>query len=657
MDARMIREYLKDYILLTDGAMGTYFDETVQGEYLCSEEANLFAPERISEIHRAYIDAGASLIRSNTFAANRRTWEAVRSKYGMQWAGGSFSDFVQAGYTIARMAVEEAAERGRVVFAAADIGPVYEESESEKPEIHRQYYEIADIFLAAGADIFVLETFPDEKDVLALAKYIRDRCPGAFIIGQFSFVPTGYGRTGAHYRTVLSRAADSGLLDGVGLNCGIGAAHMEKFLRDWLTIYHMPEQVALTALPNCGYPQIVRGHAVYSDSVPYFGAKAADLAALGVRILGGCCGTSPAYIKEIADHLSSGRGQKGRKEPVRIDPAVKRAGIYQTVSVEQRQESHVGERQKSHVGQRQESHVGGRQKSRETGSVNRFREKMERGEMVCAVELDPPFDSGAEKLMAGAGQLAGTRADVITIADSPLARSRADSLLTAVMVERETGMAAMPHLTCRDRNRIAIRSGLLGAYLNGIRNALIVTGDPVGRDERAFTKSVFDFNSIKLMEFMRTLNEELFASEPVFYGGALNQNGARADKIAERMKRKMDAGCSFFLTQPVYSEEEIERLSWLQAQTGARILIGIMPLVSYRNALFMKNEMPGIYVPDEVVGRYAPEGTREQWEETAEEISAKVIAMGKDVGAGYYFMTPFHRVSLIRRIMDRGFER
>ena len=177
----------------------------------------------------------------------------------------------------------------------------------------------------------------------------------------------------------------------------------------------------------------------------------------------------------------------------------------------------------------------------------------------------------------------------------------------------------------------------------------------MGRDERAFTKSVFDFNSIKMMKFLQGMNEEVFQEDPIFYGGALNQNGANPEKIAERMKKKMDAGCAFFLTQPVYSEDELERLSWLKNQTGARILIGIMPLVSYRNALFIKNEMPGIFVPDEILVQYSPDGTRKEWEETAIKISKQIMEAGMDVGAGYYFMTPFQRVSLIQEII--GFDK
>lgn len=625
-----IIDYLKEHILLTDGAMGTYFDEKTGGQFLCSEEANLFKPDIIEKIHKSYIEAGAVLIRSNTFSANKKTYGNIMKKHGMTADDASFVRFVQAGYEIAKKAVEEVAKQGKTVFAAADVGPIYEDSESSEKEMQEEYREIVDAFLEDGANIFVLETFPDTRYVLFMAEYIRKKRPDAFIIGQFSFVPTGYGRTGFHYKTVLKKASDSGLLDGVGLNCGIGAAHMERFLRSWLEESGMPKSMVLTALPNCGYPQIVRGHAVYSDSVSYFGEKAQHLAELGVGILGGCCGTTPEYIREIAGRLQG--SMRNRYPKIRLASGA-------SISVKQKSE-------------KKEANV---QQNRDAGEwlrQNTFGKKLENGEMVCAVELDPPFDAQMDKLMNGAKKLVDSPADIITIADSPLARSRADALLTAVKIQQETGMLAMPHLACRDRNRIAIRSGILGAYVNDVRNMLLVTGDPVGREEREFTKSVFDFNSIKLMEFIQRLNEEIFADSPLCYGGALNQNGARADKIAERMKRKMDAGCRFFLTQPVYSEEEIERLAFLQQETGAKILIGIMPLVSYRNALFIKNEMPGIHVPDEVLKCYDPEGSREEWEQTALEISGQVISMGKNVGAGYYFMTPFHRVSLIKKIMD-----
>lgn len=617
-----IKEYLRHNRLLTDGAMGTFFDEIEPENYLCSEEANLLNPDLILRIHQEYISQGASLIRSNTFSANRKTFDQIQTKRE-ELKNYTFTEFVAAGYEIACAAGEAAKEDGKEVYVAADIGPIFEDSDSEPDDVLSEYFEICDVFLDRGAKIFVLETFPDEQYVVKIARYIRQRVEDAFIIAQFSFVPTGYSRTGFHYKTVMKKAVDSGFLDAVGLNCGIGAAHMEKFYISYLESYGMPEGIIFTALPNCGYPQIVRGRAVYSDSISYFGKKVVSLAELGVRILGGCCGTTPEYIGEISRLL---------------DDSAKNGSVFSPKIITA----------KGYIPSADTGKTG-----KEPPKVsNSFRDKLKRGEKVCAVELDPPFDADAQKMLQGARQLKDSPVDIITIADSPLARSRADSLLMAAKIHQMTGVDVMPHFCCRDRNRIAIRSGVLGAQINDIRNFLIVTGDPVGRDERSFTKSVFDFNSIKLMKFLQGMNEEIFKEDPIFYGGALNQNGANPEKIADRMKKKMDAGCSFFLTQPVYSEEELQRLSWLKEQTGAKILIGIMPLVSYRNALFIKNEMPGIFVPDQILARYSPEGTREQWEETAIHISKSIMEAGRDIGSGYYFMTPFQRVSLIQKIIE-----
>lgn len=617
-----IKEYLRHNRLLTDGAMGTYFDEIEPENYLCSEEANLLNPDLILRIHQEYISQGASLIRSNTFSANRKTFDQIQTKRE-ELKNYTFTEFVAAGYEIACAAGEAAKEDGKEVYVAADIGPIFEDSDSEPDDVLSEYFEICDVFLDRGAKIFVLETFPDEQYVVKIARYIRQRVEDAFIIAQFSFVPTGYSRTGFHYKTVMKKAVDSGFLDAVGLNCGIGAAHMEKFYISYLESYGMPEGIIFTALPNCGYPQIVRGRAVYSDSISYFGKKVVSLAELGVRILGGCCGTTPEYIGEISRLL---------------DDSAKNGSVFSPKIITA----------KGYIPSADTGKTG----KEPPKVINSFRDKLKRGEKVCAVELDPPFDADAQKMLQGARQLKDSPVDIITIADSPLARSRADSLLMAAKIHQMTGVDVMPHFCCRDRNRIAIRSGVLGAQINDIRNFLIVTGDPVGRDERSFTKSVFDFNSIKLMKFLQGMNEEIFKEDPIFYGGALNQNGANPEKIADRMKKKMDAGCSFFLTQPVYSEEELQRLSWLKEQTGAKILIGIMPLVSYRNALFIKNEMPGIFVPDQILARYSPEGTREQWEETAIHISKSIMEAGRDIGSGYYFMTPFQRVSLIQKIIE-----
>ena len=644
-----IQDYIQDNIIVTDGAMGTWFDQLEPENYLCSEAANFLNPDLIMEIHDSYIKNGAVLIRSNTFSANRNTLEKIRERHGGVFKTLDLTAFVKAGYEIAKKAAMKAEKEGREIFAAADIGPVYENSESETEEILAQYYELADIFIDAGADIFVLETFPDEEYVIRIAAYIKSKKKDAFVIGQFSFVPTGYGSTGHHYKNVLRKAVESEWLDAAGFNCGIGAAHMEKFYKEYFRTEKLPPNAILTALPNCGYPHIIRGRAVYSDSVSYFGNKVENIAALGVRILGGCCGTTPEYIEEISRRLKM---EKEKRRPIRITAVTTEKESAASGLMPENMQAAWGQREKTENSPGLGNYAGQDRKEKSPGRKNIFREKLEKGEPVCALELDPPFDASAQKMMDGAMALKETKVDVITIADSPLARARADSLLMAAKIQKDIGISVMPHLSCRDRNRIAVRSGLLGVHISEVRNLLVVTGDPVGRDEREFTKSVFDFNSIKMMRYIRSMNEEMFQGDELFYGGALNQNGANIEKIADRMKKKIDAGCQFFLTQPVYSAEDLERLAILKQKTGAKILIGIMPLVSFRNALFIKNEMPGILVPDEVLQQYSPEGTREAWEETAVKISGNLMRQGKEIGAGYYLMTPFHRVSLMKRLLS-----
>ncbi len=612
-----IREYLDQYKLLTDGAMGTYFDESVHGEFVCSEEANYTAPEKIAEIHLKYLKSGARLIRSNTFSCNHPTLEELKKVHPKVFSEIGLKDFIKTGYRIAEQCVTDYGRDD--VFFAADIGPIPEDGSQEERIVEEEYQEICDAFLEEGADTFVLETFPSARYPIFMAEYIRKKNPNAFIIAQFSFAPTGYSGLGKYYKNVIRKASESNLFDAVGLNCGIGASHTAKFLESLIKEEIIPDGTYITALPNCGYPRIVRGRAVYSDSPVYFGEQVKTIAHYGANIIGGCCGTTPECIAQISKWLHGEELVAGyapmRPEPVKI-----------VISTSRKEEKEK--------------------------PVNLFREKIEKGQSVFAVELDPPFDANVEKLLNGASLLKDSLADIITIADSPLARSRADSILMSTYIKNQTGMQVMPHIACRDRNKISLRSAFLGAHIHGIRNTLLVTGDPVGASDRSYIKSVFDYNSIKLMESLKEMNVECFEKEPFFYGGALNQNGKHPEAIAKRMKLKMEQGCSYFMSQPVYSKAGIERLRYLKEETGANILVGVMPLVSYRNAWFIQNEMPGIDVPDEVLNRYPENGTKEEWEKTAVDISLSVMQESKDF-AGYYFMTPFNRVALIKKILDK----
>ena len=242
--------------------------------------------------------------------------------------------------------------------------------------------------------------------------------------------------------------------------------------------------------------------------------------------------------------------------------------------------------------------------------------------------------------------------DVLTFPDSPSGRTRADSILMAEKVSRETGMCVMPHICCRDKNAIAMRSQLLGAHINDINNFLVITGDPIPSVVRASVKSVFNFDSVGLMNIISDMNQDQFADKPVIYGGAINQGRVNFKVELARVKKKMEAGATFFMTQPVFSDEDISRLRKIKEETGARILCGIMPFVSLRNATFMKNEMTGINVTDEILARYSADMTKEEGEDTGIQIAKEIITKTSDFVDGYYFSFPFNRVHMLEKILN-----
>lgn len=612
-----IREYLREHRLVTDGAMGTYYAELKQRESLVSEWANLKEPELIAGIHRAYLEAGAALLRTNTFAAGRQA---------LGITGDKQAEIVRAACRIAKAEIASyTAHTGRPCFLAGDIGPLKEFSENgETEDVAQEYRALVDLFLEEGVDALWFETFPDMNGLEEAAAYAKSKCPELFCAAAFSVNKNGYSGGGIRANRLIAQAGASPALDAVGLNCGIGSGHMLHIMEG----IRLPESKYFCVLPNAGYPEQLHSRMVFMRNAHYFKENMEKIAAHGVAIIGACCGSSPEYIREL-------RGLAQGLAPVRLKAA----------------ETQDGPKGGQHT-EKEEACV---QVSPENTvpeictASNPLMELFSR-KKVIAVELDPPYDADDSKIVAAALRLKELGADVLTIADSPQGRSRMDSVLTAVKLQNITGMIAMPHLCCRDKNMIAMRSILLGAYANEIRNVLLVTGDPVPGELRSSATGVFDYNSMKLMSFVREMNREHFGDEPLVYGGAVNQGRARFEKELERVCKKIEAGASYFLTQPVYSDEDVERLRRLKEMTGTRLFAGIMPLVSYRNANFVKNELVGIDVPDEVVAQYRPDMSREEGEQAGVRIALDVMDKTDAFADGYYFMLPFNRVSLMERI-------
>ncbi len=586
-----LREFLKGNRIITDGAMGTYFASQFQKD-CTSEEANLEDAALIKDIHISYIKAGADLIRTNTFMAS-----AIDTGYDKEKSEA----IIRSACALARDAVKEA---GRKVYIAGDIGPIRDNATYTEQEIISEYCRMVDIFLEEQVDCLVFETFADYYYLDKVVAYVRSKSD-VYIITDFSLNKNGYTASGVSAARIIEHAKNTVGIDACGFNCGIGSGHMKNILQK----LQLPAELAIVAMPNAGYPEQIRNRMVFVNNVRYFAENMRDIAGEGVSIMGGCCGTTPEYIKMLADSLDKGRIQV-KNEPVDEVEKVSRKA-----------------------------------------TPNAFMDKLRSGRKVIAVELDPPFDAEYDKLIEYGHILKKQGVDVITMADSPMGRSRVDSVLMGIKMRDETGMSIMPHMCCRDKNMIAMRSTLLGAYINGMRNLLLVTGDPVPSISRPSVTGVFDYNSIKLMNFVKEMNLEHFKGDEFYYGGALNVALGKPDKIAERMYKKMEAGASYFLTQPVYSDEDIDRLRQLKAMTGAKILCGIMPLVSYKNANFMKNEFIGINVPQEIIDRYSPDMTRQEGEEVAAKVAGEIITKLGDAADGYYFMFPFNRVGLMEKIM------
>lgn len=589
-----IREYLKKSKLIADGSFGTYYSQKYKTVDI-PEYANITAPQRISEIHTEYINSGAKLIRTNTFASNT---------YSLDCSIEKVKENIKAAYKIAKEAVEQS---GKEIFIAGNIGPVPAVFQPDFEAVEEEYYQIAKTFIDEGADILCFETFTQSEHIMPAIKRIKEEC-NPFIIVQFCVNQYGYSEAGESAERLVSETAFSKCVDAVGLNCGVGPAHMQQILSK----INLNNNCFATAMPNAGYPLLVRNRVKYADNPIYFASKVNGMALLGADIIGGCCGTTPDYIREVAKTIDF------------------------TPTVKSDETSANNENEKPVI-----------KKSFFRNADGTIKDKK-----LIAVELAPPFGADDKKLLEAAHMLKGLGVDVLTFPDSPSGRTRIDSVLMAQKVKNVTGFEVMPHICCRDKNAIAMRSTFLGASINDINNFLIITGDPIPVMARQVVKSVFNFDSVGLMRIADEMNSEALKDSPLTYGGAINQSRRRIESEIKRVQKKMEAGAEFFLTQPVFTAEDAERLRRVKEETGARILCGIMPLVSRKNALFMKNEISGVNVTDEVIERYPENADREDGENVGVELAKEMIAATRDFADGYYFSFPFNRTYLLKRIIQ-----
>ena len=529
-----VREILKKRPLLFDGGMGTYYKAKPGQE---CEQANLLDPDGILTVHRAYLEAGADAIKTNTFglprmaAAQNPMWEAMADE---GW----------------KLAAQAAAKTSAAVFA--DLGPA---PDTEALPAAQIYTALAERFAALGAKNFLFETLSSDAGVAEAARQIKEAVPDAFVLVSFAVLPDGYTREGRHCAELVRSMTACGAVDAVGLNC-VSAPGAMRALVQQLGETKLP----LAVMPNAGYPVVTRTRVQYQGRPEYFARELARLAAEGVRILGGCCGTTPAHIAALRAALDA--------LPETL-PAAPAAAVSTAAKPEVEKD-------------------------------DAFLRKLNAGKKVIAIELDSPKDADLTGYLDGARRLQAAGADLLTIADCPIARARMDS----------------------------------------------------SRDE---VKNVYQFNSRKLAQYIVSLaGEGREMPSPLTVFGALNLNARNFDVELRRAQEKLQNGMSGFLTQPVLSAQAVVNLKKTREILGekAKILAGIMPVVSQRNAVFMENEVNGIHVDVEIIERFAGLD-RAQGEELGLEVSVKAAQAAAPYADGFYLMTPFNRIALMERLIAR----
>lgn len=596
-----IREYLKENVLLFDGALGTYLTSILKGYRGTPEEVVLTEPETIARIHRQYMENGAKAIMTDTFAANRINFPDLAGQ------------IIKKGYETALKAA------GSQAYVFADIGPI-DTPLAESPLSGRsgdasdrsadEYIWVAERFLECGATAFIFETLASMDGIARTCEFIKSKCPGAFIIVSFAILPDGYSREGIFTSSLMKQAAGCSAIDAIGMNCVQGAVHMMDAVSA-LDFRDLGGRF-FCAMPNAGYPVVLNHRTVYEGDPSFYAQNLGRMVDLGARIVGGCCGTTPVHIAQVSEVLAR-RTQEAPAGP-RIETSAP-AGKIATVSEE-----------------------------------STFWSSLTSGKKVIAVELDPPEDAVLDRFMKGARTLKDAGADVLTIADCPIARARMDSSLLACKIKRELDLDVLPHMTCRDRNLNAAKALLLGLFAEDVRNILLVTGDPIPTAERDEVKSVYQFNSRKLAAFVSGLSKNCLP-EGFHIFGALNLNARNFDVQLRLAKDKIANGMCGFLTQPVLTQRALDNLVRAREElAGSYLLGGLIPVVSERNARYMDSEINGISVDPRIIRAYE-DRSKEECTRLAIDITSRIACEIAPHVDGYYIVTPFMRTVLVSRII------
>ena len=588
-------ELLRQRVVLGDGAIGT--ELLARGALPGSgvERLNLMAPDSVLALHRAYVAAGSELITTNTFAANRlvldRYDDAHRTK-----------DVLMAGARLARQAATDA------VYVAGAIGPLppVDGVPLPLPEQAALFLEQASTLLDGGVDVIQFETFINLTELVNAVRSVRTL--GDFpVLAQMAFESGGIAPSGERPADVAGQCIAAGA-DLVGTNCGDGISTIAVAV-DGLRTAGRP----VSAYVNSGIAEWIEGRRVYGASRDYLVQRTAELLDRGVTLIGGCCGTNPEFIQTLGRIVAERNTRRTVSRAIIVSPGPAAAAL-------------------------------------PTPSPAVAKLAIPRG---IIVEVDPPHGFNPNPVLNTAAALHRAGVTALTVADNPLASACMDNLIVAGLISRQIGCAVIPHLVGRDRNRIALQSYLMGAHATGIRSVLCITGDPVRMYNETNTKGVFDVTSVGLVKLVNEFNQGQRSgdgSKSAFaIGVALNPNVRTLSGQIDLLKRKVDAGAHFALTQPVFDEKRIVDLRAALDAAGLSIpiFIGILPLVSSRNAEFLHNEVPGISIPEEIRKRLVSFQDPADQRRAACDLAAAFVSRLAPHIRDFYFITPRNKVDLV----------
>ncbi|RYM06732.1 bifunctional homocysteine S-methyltransferase/methylenetetrahydrofolate reductase [Sporolactobacillus sp. THM7-7] len=582
-------EELKKRILIGDGAMGTLLYS--YGIDRCFEELNVSHAEEILHVHKAYINAGSDVIQTNTYGAN-----AIKlARYGLE---EEVRHFNEAAVRIAR----QAAQPSTYVFGTVGGIRGFGKQSAELDEIRRGFEEQVSCLLENGVDGLLLETYYDVDELRSVLKLARS-ATDLPIIAHVSMQEPGVLLNGMTLADVLSELEELGA-DIVGTNCRLGPFHMIQALEG----IPLPKHAFLSAYPNGSLPDYRDGKLYYKTEPEYFKKYAVDFRNEGVRLLGGCCGTTPVQIQAFKQGIAE------------LAPLEKK-------TVTEHTETIVIEREDSH-------------------SETPLFEKAINGRSVF-VEFDTPRHLKTSSFFKGVKAIQEAGADAVTMADNSLASPRISNTAIGRLIKEKFSIPPLVHLTCRDRNLIGLQSHLMGLDVLGLHDLLIVTGDPTKIGDFPGATSVYDLSSMQLIELVKKFNRGISYSGKTLkkathfrVAAAFNPNVRNLDRAVQRLKRKEDSGADYFISQPVFDKERILEISEATHSVSAPIYLGIMPLISSRNAEFLHNEVPGIRIPDDVRVRMAQAKSKEKARRTGVAIAKEMIDIAMEHFRGIYLITP-----------------